>query len=83
MEGGECMGIQCKGLANLSDLPHCPTLKASASIVRAGGQGFPADRGKLDEEERGTRQRAAESFFFKVRGCDWRVRTKSMIGKKR
>lgn len=37
VEGGECMGIQCKGLANLSDLSHCPTLKASASIVRARG----------------------------------------------
>ena len=38
VEGGECMGIQCKGLANLSDLSYCPTLKAAASIVRARGK---------------------------------------------
>lgn len=53
VEGGKCMGIQCKDLANLSDLSHCPTLKAAASIVRAQGQGLPASGGKLDEEERG------------------------------
>lgn len=43
---GECVEIQCKRLANLSDLPHCPILKASASILRAGGQSFAASLGK-------------------------------------
>lgn len=42
VEGGECVGIQRKSLANLSALPHCPILKASASILRPAGQGFPA-----------------------------------------
>lgn len=61
VEGGERTGIQCKGLANLSDLPHCPTLKASASIVSAEAQRFHASRGKLDKEERRTRWRMTES----------------------
>lgn len=34
-EKRECGWIQCEGLGNLSDLSHCPTLKAPVSIVRA------------------------------------------------
>lgn len=68
-EGGECMGIQCKGLANLSDLSHCSTLKASASIVRALGLVLCASGEKLDEEERG-KETANGRKLKKVRGCD-------------
>lgn len=79
MEGGECMGIQCKDLANLSDLSHCPTLKAAASIVRAQGQGLPASKGKLDEE--GRKEKANDRKLKKVIGCDRsinRVRNKKV-----
>lgn len=54
------MGIQCKGLANLSDLPHCPTLKASASIVSAGGRRGKASL-QTEESQTETRVRTTES----------------------
>lgn len=62
------MRIQCKGLANLSDLSHCPTLKAAASVVRAQGQGLPEVR-----QRRASKEREDDRKLKKVRGYDRRI----------
>lgn len=61
------MGIQCKGLAKLSDLSHCSTLKASVSIVRAGRARFPCKLRMAGGKKEGDKETENDRKFKKVR----------------
>lgn len=74
------MRIQCKELANLSDLSHCAMLKASASIVRARGQSFPASGGILDGRNRRQNRKSKRQKVLKSIN---RVETNRMMERKR
>lgn len=59
--GGEGTGIQCKSLANLSELHNCPLIKARASILSSGAR----FRCKLRYEQELKNNKKGESMWQK------------------